>query len=150
MYRYVSSESTFRAGNGELYSLDIRDPVIYETSRDAEESGMCCRFEKHNGEVLLVIYPREWNVVEICEKLGRVMRPVAVGEPLARYTAEEFFNTPNCTLKRYVKPEERTRAEMSRGEFEIIRKSFDDLFPDLEEGEGIYIDRSDAWYVYAE
>lgn len=138
MYRYIGCENLFRSGEGRLYALELESPFLYETWDEAQRDNTSCRFKKVAGEVKLLVYSTTWAIIEERKGIGKVMRTVPSGKIIAEYTTDEFFQVPRNRIKRYVPAEERTSDE----EFAEEYISFDDLFPDLEEGSIVAVSRS--------
>lgn len=147
MYRYIGCENLVIASDGDLYALTVTSPVSYETREDAEKDSTGYRITSSGGRVRLYVYPVEWAVTDDVPGIGRVLKPVVAGEPLATYTTEEFLSVPGNSIRKYAGPGSGEPVTFYTSDFVETDASFEDLLPVLEEGESVYVRRSETWYI---
>lgn len=147
MYKYIGTENLVVTGDGELFSLAIESPLNYETFEEAEKDRTGYRLAKKDGTVRLIVYPAEWSVTDTLADGRRVLRPVTAGKPVAEYTYSEFLKSPYNGILRYVSEEARDFDEVYKEGFYATDLTFDEMFPDLEEEEQIYVSKSKSSYV---
>ena len=147
MYRYIGTENLVVTGDGDLYALAIESPIDYGTYEEAEKDRTGYRLEKKEGEIWLVVYPAEWSITDTLADGRKVLRPVTAGEPVAQYTCSEFLKRPCNAIFRYVSEEDRDFDEVYEEGFYSSDLTFDEMFPELEDGERIYISKSKSSYV---
>ena len=145
IYRYIGLEHLFRAGDGKLHALQIESPILYSTIDAAQKDETCCRFVKRGGNIYIEVFKKEWQIETSGPNGIKRLRPVPAGGPVAEIDEEAFKKNGRNQIKRYVPPLERS-AEAA-DEFVRVETSFDDLFPDLEEGETVAVSRSDTYWV---
>ena len=147
-YRYIGLEHLFRAGDGRLHALQIESPILYSTSDAAQKDETCCRFVKRGGNIYIAVFRNEWQIETAGPNGIKRLRPVPAGGPVAEIDEETFKKNRRNQIKRYVPPHERSAA--ATDEFERVETCFDELFPDLEEGETVAVSRSDTYWVRGE
>ena len=142
MYRYVGCEYLFRDEEGRLLSLEFESPVDYETRKEAEEDETTLKFTRKDGEIKLLVYSKEWQLLRKNEKGIWVLRSLPAGELIAELSYSDFKDNLRNKIKRYIPP-----CEGGKEEFETIDDSFDELFPDMREGKTIHISSCESGYV---
>lgn len=142
MYRHVGCEYLFRDEEKRLLSLEFESPVDYETIEDAEKDETTLEFIRDSGEIKLLVYSKEWQLLRKNEKGTWVLRSLPAGELIAEYSYSDFKDNLRNKIKRYVPPHEGGREE-----FEIIYDSFEDLFPNMCEGQIINISSCESGYI---
>ena len=142
MYRHVGCEYLFRDEEERLLSLEFESPVDYETIEDAENDETTLKFIRDSGEIKLLVYSKEWHLLRKNEKGTWVLRSLPAGELIAEYSYSDFKDNLRNKIKRYVPP-----YEGGREEFEIINDSFEDLFPNMCDGQTINISSCESNYI---
>ena len=150
MYRKVNAGCLFRDEEGTLYSLDIASPNAFEDEAAALNDRVRYRFEKRGGEMLLIAYPEGIDVVEEVPGKRRIMRTLPAGQPIATYDTRTFLDGPLNKIQKFVPEEERGTGHLMSNTFIDVLTLFDDLFPNLEEGQSIYISSGELQYVNCE
>ena len=146
MYKRVGMNYLFHDEEGVLYALEAASPASYETEALAEKDDTRFRFEKRGGEVMLIAYRGEKEVVD--EARGRrVIRSIPTGTPIAEYSTKTFLDNPLNKIKKFVPECERGSGHLLSDEFREGFILFDDLFPDLEEGRSIYVSPDSERYI---
>ncbi len=147
-----------------LLGIDIPAPYNRDSEKEAmQDSHFSYRFGVRDGEVVILVYPREeWEPAE--DKEGRkYLHTWTVGEPVTYYKYKKFkelggliFAYPNgaickaITLEELNKWHEETKDFSWNAEDYVIEADFNKLFPSLtEEEKPVYID-NEAYFIKEE
>lgn len=145
----MASKFRYRYSGGFLigdwfYTIDIPTPWLYDTEADAMRDSTSYRFIKRDGEVVLAAYTDEKYEVGVDEKGQKCLYTWTVGQPFKTYTYEQFKELTTLTGGLYKQP---YAAYMDGSGLVPVAETFNELFPDLAEGEREYID-NEAYFIF--
>lgn len=140
MYRYESCGCCFISEGGERYAIDMTTPFVYADETAASRDTTIYRFRKEDKRIKLIAYQKEWIIADTLDDGSKVARSVPVGDPVSRYTWNQFCDLGG-RLYRITDPE--------TGRTEETDKTFDELFPNLEPWNEVFVARCSSGRIYS-
>lgn len=139
MFIRMCYNGAFRIDGGGIRYLDISTPFLHPAEESADSDRTVFRFRRTNGKIFLIAYPDEWQVAVEFRPGTKIIKPKAIGTPLAVYSYEDFTGLRYGSLKRRAAPEEKAMLLDDPEGFVKEDASFDELLTELPEGEERYI-----------